>query len=245
MFLEEELGACQEQIGVMRIDRARDRETNRTIMLIERSLLETAEKKGFTRVQRDVDFKMTPYMIREHNRPKQGYTRNFYIPLTKELPAADAQIQLDAKLAILSSFGMFADHPPRLKIPLISRESGTHRGRAFVTFARETDTDVIALARILLHDTRLFTGEDDHELMKCYWAKERPVRSSSSSPPRKNWNGSKKSRKAAPVKKGLTKVGRKHIVIKGPLKPIPPNENRWKQSHSTPPSESLPPSDST
>ena len=228
MFLEDELGATQEQIGVMRIDRVRGQETNRTIMLLDRLLLDRALESGFTGSQRGLDFKMNEYEIREHNLPKDGYTRNFYIPLPKGLPAPDAQAQLENKIAVLGGFGMFGKTQPRLKIPLVSRESGEHRGRAFITFARETSTEELALARILLHDTRLYTTEEDWELMKCFWAKERAPRSPKGKDTKR---GPKKPRRKAPSKKALTrdqKPGPKKAPPKPiAIEPLKPGENKW------------------
>lgn len=177
-FLEEELGGSSEQVGVMRIDRSKGKETNRTIMLVNRTLLTAAEQKGFTQAQRGLDFKVTEYELRDHNRPKAGFTRNFYVPLPEDLPASDANAQLENKIDVLCRFGMFSKNRPRVKIPLVSRESEKHQGRAFVTFGRESDDDEIALARILLNDTKLYKGENDYTLMRCLWAKERSPTSS-------------------------------------------------------------------
>ena len=182
MFLEDEVGGSREQVGVMRIDRVQGKETNRTIMLVSRSLLEAAEQKGFTQSQKGLDFKMTEYELRDFNRPKQGQTRNFYVPLPEELSATDATAQLENKLEVLCNFGMFAKDRPRVKIHLLSRESEKHKGQAFVTFSRNSDDDEVALARVLLHETKLYTGENDYTLMKCLWAKERAGPKSPRSP---------------------------------------------------------------
>ena len=242
MFLEDELEARPEQIGVMRIDRAQGKETNRTIMLIERSLYDVAVAKGFTQQQRGVDFKVTEFEVRDYNKPKKGFTRNFFVPLPEAVSASDAQAQLENKLDVFCNFGMFEKNRPRLKIPLLSRESEKHRGRAFVTFARETDDDELALARILLHDTRLYTNENDYELMKCLWAKERSPPSSPKASRKGDKKGQtkqghakqgpkgkgapKKALKKAPAKKGLAKTGT--VPAKPAVVPtLAPGENKW------------------
>ena len=232
MFLEDELGATQEQIGVIRIDRNQGKETNRTVMLVDRVLLNRAEECGFTSFKRGLDFKMNEYEVRSHNLPKDGYTRNFFISLPKALTAPDAQAQLENKLEVLGRFGLFGKTQPRMKIPLVSRESGEHRGRAFVTFARETSDEVLALARILLHDTRLYTSENEWELMKCFWAKEQEKRTHAKVPTASGSKkvGPKKGRKKAPPKKALKKTASK----KAPPKPVTvdalkPGENKWDQ----------------
>lgn len=237
-FLQEELGATPEDLGVVRIDRLRKRsndgvyyqETNRTIMLVQRSILNAAEVKGLTAGQRGLDFKMTEYEVREHNLPKEGYTRNFFIPLPKDLSADDVQNQLQNKLDVLCRFEMFSEEEkPRLKIPVESRETGSHRGRAFVTFGRDTPIEVIALARVLLHLTRLYLDEEKHQLMECYWAKERPKRSprQDNSKPRPGKN----KRPAMPSKKGQGKTQTKTEKPKPKpvvVKALPAGENQWK-----------------
>jgi len=200
-------------------------------MLVQRSILDAAELKGLTAGQRGLDFKMTEYEIREHNLPKEGYTRNFFIPLPKELSIDAVQNQLQNKLDVLCRFGMFSkDEKPRLKIPVESRETGSHRGRAFVTFSRDTPIEVIALARILLHLTRLYLDEEKHELMECYWAKERPKRSprqdNSKARPGKNKRlamPSKKDKGQSQTKPQTKKPAPKPVVIKA----LPAGENQW------------------
>ena len=174
-FLENELGATDEQIGLIRIDRVKDgdqyKETNRTILLLDRCLLDTAAKMGYTQYNRN--FKMAEYEVREHNLPRKGSSRNFYIPLPKELSGSDARAQIQNKLDVLMRFGMFPRSRPRLNIPLVSRETGgTHKNMAFVSFSKDTPVETIALARILIHDTRLYTAEEEFGLMKCFWARE-------------------------------------------------------------------------
>jgi len=176
-YLEDELGATKEHIGVMRIDRSKGQETNRTVMLLDRGVLDEAKRKGLTEQQKGLDFRMVEYEIREHDKPEEGYTRNLYIPLPEDLSSGYAQFQLENKLNVLCKFGMFAKSAPRVKIPLTSRESEAHRGRAFVTFSRDTDDDEAVLARVLLKQTRLYLDdEESFKLMLCFWAKEREQR---------------------------------------------------------------------
>lgn len=218
-FLEDELGANQSQIGFMRIDRFKGKETNRTLLLLDRTLLDAAESRGFTRQQRGLDFKMAEYELRENSFPKEGYTRNFYIPLPNTVTADEARAQLQNKLDVLCEFGVFSkDQTPRLKIPLKSRETGEHRGQAFVTFARETADVPIALSRVLLHETRLYKSDTEFERMQCFWAKvndnkkldkSNSSRSDSSnldSNPKKKKFQKRNVRKSAPPKKSLTRT---------------------------------------
>ena len=172
-YLAEKVDAKEDQIGLIRIDRGRDgNESNRTIILLKHELFERCKSYGYTESQRDIDFRISVYEVKEHNLPKEGYSRNFYIPLPKEISGENATHQIQNKINILIKCGMFPNSVPRLKIPIESRETGNHRGRAFVTFSRNTNVKTLALARICLHDTRLYTSEDNFGFMKCFWAKE-------------------------------------------------------------------------
>jgi hypothetical protein len=180
-FLEQQIGADKHRIGLIKIDRERNgNETNRTILLLTRDLFDQAILLGYGE-HTGIDFKITEYEVRKHNLPGKGLSRNFFIPLTQDVHAESARVQIQNKLNVIVGFGMFKEKErPRLKIPVKSRESGDHSGKAFITFARNTPVETIALARICLHDTRLYTSEDEYSLMKCYWAKEKRKPKSSS-----------------------------------------------------------------
>ena len=234
-FLEDQFGATEDQIGVMRIDRVKGKETNRTIMLVDRALFDKADAKGFTRQQRGLDFKMTEYELREHNFPKEGFTHNFYIPVPAELSADDARSQLQCKLDALVAFGMFSkESPPSLKLPLKSRETVEHRGQAFVTFARETSDNAIALARVLLHDTRLYTSDETYDRMSCFWAREKEQKAPSGPKDHHKTGQMSKSKvqtkKAVPNKKTLVKTtsgATAELKVPAVIKPLAPGENQW------------------
>ena len=171
-FLEEDLGSTEDDIGVIKIDRKRDgTETNRTIVLLKKSLLDKAKESGYTESNRNLDFKMVEYEVRQYNLPKEGYTSNFFIPIPKEVGGENIRHQLQNKIDVLTKFGLFGEIKPYLNIPIESRETGNHKGRAFITFPRNMDMKIAALARICLHDTRIYLDEDKFELMKCYWAR--------------------------------------------------------------------------
>jgi len=216
-FLENELGATDEQIGLIRIDRVKDgdqyKETNRTILLLDRCLLEAAKKMGYTQYNRN--FKMAEYEVREHSLPRKGSSRNFYIPLPKELSGSDARAQIQNKLDVLVRFGMFPLSRPRLNIPLESRETGTHKNMAFVSFSKDTPVETIALARILIHDTRLYSSEEEFGLMKCFWARENKNKGNKGSrDDRKTSKGNKNSKGKAGNKNKNKSKGKKKIIVK-------------------------------
>jgi hypothetical protein len=237
-FFEKELKADQDQIGLMHIDRVKDRnngkwkETNRTIMLVSRQLYEDAEKAGLTSDNRDLDFKMTEYHVREHNFPKEGYSKNFFVQLPENISDTDALDQLENKVSILCKFGLFTEeNKPRVKIPLKSRETGAHQNKAFITFSRATPLPDIALARVLLNQTRLYLTDDGekYELMECYWAKERPKKGSKVTHKRPFKKGPRKSPKKEGVDAGEKEVKKEPTKSFKPIqvKALPPGQNMW------------------
>jgi len=253
-FLEEKASATEDEMGVMRVDRFKGNDTNRTIILMTRELFDRAEKNDLTRRQKGLDFVLDEYELRDGNFPKEGFTRNFFITVPETLSTEEVKAQLQNKLDVLCRFGMFdKDQQPRLKIPLKSRDTGEHRKQAFVTFSRDTSDEVIALARVLLHDTRLYLDENTWVRMNCFWAKVKEARDDKSSPKDKKNSG----RKEAPVKKGLiktnpgsvktdsTKSEKKEVPVQT-FKALSPGENQWKKSLpvSSPvsqPAEGMPP----
>ena len=209
-FLETQLEMTSDQVGVMRIDRFKGAETNRTILLLSRSVYDTADRLGYTQQQKGLDFKLTEYQLRDHNLPKTGLTRNFFIPLPASLNADEAKDQLQNKLDVLCGFGMFLEEErPRLKIPIKSRETGEHRGQAYVTFSHQTPVDVIALARILLHDTRLYTkaGDEQFERMSCFWARDKTAEKESGKKLGRKKSGNRSTKgNRGPVQVSVTQV---------------------------------------
>ena len=169
-FLQEEMGVTQEQVGFMRIDRHDNKETNRTILLVDREVLDAARRRGFTEPKRGLDFRMCEYELREHNYPREGYTTNLFVRLPESISGEFARRQLENSFEILNSFGFKLT--PTLAIPLKSRESAEHWNKLYVTFPRGTSQKEIALARVLLHDTRLYLEEDSakFERLNCSWA---------------------------------------------------------------------------
>nr|QBK91563.1 MAG: uncharacterized protein LCPAC302_01830 [Pithovirus LCPAC302] len=176
-FIENEIKARQDQIGVMRIDRFKGKETkNRTILLINRKLFDRAQDLGLDKHQQGLDFKMVEYELREYNFPKKDQSHNFYIPLPKTVSTEYAQSQLEDRIRILTDFGLFQNIKPRINISIVSRETGEHTGKSFITFSKNTPLEKIALAKVLFHDTRFYldkTEPESYELMKCFWARKK------------------------------------------------------------------------
>lgn len=240
-FLLNELRIEQDQIGFMRIDRFDNKETNRTIMLVQRCVLDAAHRKGFTEPRRGLDFRMCEYELREHNYPREGYTTNLFISLPEDLSVQFAREQLENKLSTLQAFGVF-NAVPHLAIPLKSRETEEHRKKAYVTFPRDTSAKAIALARVLLHDTRLYLNEESEKFvrMSCTWAWDKQKKTSQGDNQQKSSQKGSSQKvtkgkgpvKGKPAQKTTTKkpVPAKTGPVKTesvPVRALAPGENQW------------------
>ena len=236
-FLQEELGVTPEQVGFMRIDRHDNKETNRTILLVEREVLDAARRRGFTEPKRGLDFRMCEYELREHNYPREGYTTNLFIRLPESLSENFARRQLEDRFDILNTFGFKLT--PTLAIPLKSRESAEHWNKLYVTFPRGTSQKEIALARVLLHDTRLYLQEDSDkvERMNCSWAWDNKSKQQNKSQTKAPSKGQAKGKTPSKQQSKGKQSGKTQKTVPpktGPVKtdPVPvrslaPGENQW------------------
>lgn len=166
--------------GMCRVDRYKSEETNRTICLMRTEFFRHLMDAGYSKRKYGEDFSCTEYTLRPHNFPKEGESNNLFISLPKELSASECRSQLERKLQSISEFGVFAAEDMKINLPMKSRENDIHNGSAFVTFKREMPLEIIALIKILLHDTWWHSSAempaDWRVLCQCYWARERTPR---------------------------------------------------------------------
>ena len=173
--------------GMFRVDRYKGEETNRTICLMTTNFFDTLMNNGYSKRRYGEDFCCSEYKLREHNFPKDGESNNLFISLPKELSASECRQQLLSKMDQIMEFGVFGADEMKINIPMKSRENDIHNGSAFMTFKREIPRDVVALVKILLHDTWLYGNLSNFDetnaapdssqitsfLCQCYWARER------------------------------------------------------------------------
>lgn len=171
-FMEDYLSAKKDDIGVIKIDRYRGTETNRTIILMNRNLYTHAIEQGLNHSQPSLDFKINEYKCK-YNDPTDKETYNLYIHIPGHLETEDVQNQLDHKLQILHRFGVLNIRNIQVSIPLKSRETGEHNNAAYLIFPEEYDKYKIKLIRCLIHDTKFITPDNKHYYIGCYWARKK------------------------------------------------------------------------
>jgi hypothetical protein len=184
--------------------------------------------KGFNKFSKNRDFRMIELENRERDFPRKGFTSNFYIPLPKSLSLSETKRQILLKLNILMDFGVMPRKSmPRVVIPSTSRESDEHRGKAFVTFSRDTPLDTVVTVRTLLHCTKFYLNDEDSVLMECYWAKENknPKRDVNKSPNKSPGKTGKTGKVEKPEKTPVKTTATKTVPPK--FKALPSGTSQW------------------
>ena len=177
-FFTDYLDAKTGDIGVSKIERYKDKKTgemrdsNRTVILLDRYLFEKAIKAGLDVPQHDLDFRIAEYFLTEKNFPPENYSSNLFILIPKYISPEEAEMILEERLKYIASFDLLSDWT--LKIPLESRLSGEHRGCAYLSFSENMPLSSIALVKVLLHDSFIFF-ETLNKLyhLPVFWAKNK------------------------------------------------------------------------
>lgn len=216
--------------GMCRVDRYKGEETNRTICLMKTSFYEKLMSAGYNKRKYGEDFCCTEYKLREHNFPKFGESNNLFLSLPKDLSASECRVQLERKLNEISSFGIFNLEDMKLNLPTKSRENDIHNGSVFITFKREMRIELIALIKILLHDTWWYSESSNPDsvpekrmICQCYWARERVPRKvesdstmeSTPQPKPRGQNRGRSSESSTKKSGGEQKSGRKQFYKDG------------------------------
>lgn len=163
-----------DDFAMLRVDRHKGEETNRTICLMDSDFFDSMISSGYDRRKYGEDFSMTEYQIRDHNYPKEGETDSLYIPLPKSLTGAECQQQMQRKLDTICGFGVCTVDDIKINIPMKSRDTGEHNGLLFLSVKKELPKECITVFKILIHDTWWYTSDDERvSLCRCYWARER------------------------------------------------------------------------
>lgn len=170
--------------GPLKIIRARDesgrwRDTNRTIALVDEFLFDALVKDGLYKPARtpgrpNWDFRIVPYEVRESNLPKEGFKKDLFIRLPKNITLSTKEVEetIAAKMEPLVKFGVLGEKQWSIKIPLRnkSRESGEAHSSCFLAFTNDVPDQTAAMVKAVIDDT--YWGSHD-ETFHCFWARER------------------------------------------------------------------------
>ena len=148
------------------------KESNRTIILMERELFDTAKDKGFDKKQAGLDLSISEYKLKEYYFPKENETGNIFLSFPKNIPYKYVNLQIRDKLKKFKEFSLIK-HKYKLVIPLKSRETEEHGGFAYLNFTND-DLNSRALIKLLLHDSRLYNDTDDKRYyLKTNWVRDK------------------------------------------------------------------------
>ena len=178
-FFRDYLEAQQNELGLTKIERFKDKKTgemrdsNRTIILMKRTLFEKAITSGLDMPQPNLDFRIAEYILSQKSFPSDNYTSNLYLIIPKHVPFVDAEQAILEKMRNLILFNVLEEKDFTLRIPLSSRLTGDHRGFAYLSFNEKVDLTTKAFVKALLNDGFMYV----HSLDKLYhltvfWTKD-------------------------------------------------------------------------
>lgn len=167
------LADSEDQIGSVRIDYFKGKQTDRTIALMDPNLYKV---KGMS----VPGFAIYPYEIRSHWYPldKENETFDFFIPLPEHFSAAVCRKGLQIKMDELVQFGIFKPDDFTIYIPIEDREGTAHTKRAYIEFKDNVGEEAIVLARCVISYSKWSykntdsVDPDDSTFVKCYYKKD-------------------------------------------------------------------------
>ena len=178
-FLKDYLEAKDTDLGLAKIERFKDkrtgeiRDSNRTIILMKKTLFEKAIQSGLDMPQPSLDFRLAEYILSQKSFPATNYTSNLYLIIPKHVPYADAEYAIFEKMRKLQAFGVLEEKDFNLKIPLSSRLTGDHRGYAYISFQNGVTLTTKAFIKALLNDAFMHVRSLDKLYhLTVFWAKD-------------------------------------------------------------------------
>ena len=166
-----------DQIGSVRIDFYHNNQTDRTIILMDSSIYRRLSQKSVAEELRGRGFSITPYEIRPHWYPRENETSDFYIHLPNNLSVDKCRVSLQAKIDELVKFRILdSSSVNSISIPMESRESTKHIGRAYIDFKEGTNPESIAHARVIISYSKWSykndsVDPDEDGNVKCFYKK--------------------------------------------------------------------------
>jgi hypothetical protein len=156
------LKADTDDICMSKIERYKDKrtgelkESNRTLFLIRRNLLDRAIEAGLDKKNSNFDFRIVEYNLNAKNFPLSGYSENLYVSLPEFLKTEEAESIIKEKMRQFVKFGLLDETDYSLNIPLASRLTGKHRNFALLDFSEYVDLNTRVVIKLLLHNSYVF-----------------------------------------------------------------------------------------
>lgn len=177
-FLVDYLDAERGDIAIGKIERyynSKDvlRDSNRSLLLMAKTLFDKGIQAGLNLTQSDLDFRMEEYIISAKHYPTLGYCGNFFIRFPIYLSPTDAHILIEEKMNVFVSTKFIQRTEYTLRIPLASRITGQHQGFAIVIFLPQVSMKTRTMIRCLLHQSFLYLRNDVIEYLSVSWLKSK------------------------------------------------------------------------
>lgn len=179
IFIKGYLDVQLSDIGIARIEKYKTKdgmykESNRTILLVKRCVLDKAIECGLDKPQPGLDnFRITEFKLSDKHFPKENHKANIYLNFPKEINYEDITVQIKDYLEIMKNFGVIK-YDYNIKIPLESRERGTHKGIGYINFTKD-ELVSRSLVRLLLQDLRIYNDRNVNSFcyLKSFWVNDK------------------------------------------------------------------------
>lgn len=176
-FLEDYLNACKSDILAYKIEKYRThrgefRDSNRTILIIKKSIYDLAMKEKLDIQQPRLDFILLEYKPDGNLYPYEGYSSNLFIKINPNISVKEIENLIDNSLALFIKAGFIKPDSYTLSIPLHSRVTGEHRGFAICNFNDSVDVQKRILIKSFLHNINII---DINKNVQVFWARKRKL----------------------------------------------------------------------
>tara|TARA_R110001599_G_scaffold69950_2_gene196796 strand:+ start:777 stop:1355 length:579 start_codon:yes stop_codon:yes gene_type:complete len=171
-FLTDYLEADQTDILLANIEKNGDKEpkepkeTNRTLILVKKSLLDKYQQEDHL----NVDFRMEEFRLSSKHYPAKNQTDNFYIQIPQVLSSVDAEILVQEKMKVFVYCGLISAEEYMIRIPLVSRITGGHRGFMLLDFNEEVDIKTRALIKALIQNSFFYSDLEKIHYLPVFWS---------------------------------------------------------------------------
>ena len=147
-------------------------ETNRTIVLVKKSVWEALKSEGYTE-RTEYDFRICKYDIRSGNVPPEGCTYSLFVVVPPEIPHLSADSQIRQKLNILVNCGLIPKGGYTINFPTYTRENeGKYRGYAIVCFTGDVNHHDCSRIKIILDMTKWTLSDGSQCFCHIAWCRQ-------------------------------------------------------------------------
>jgi hypothetical protein len=164
-------------IGLLRIVCDGEKETNRTLALLEDDVYDKLSDKGYTNKKSNKGFNIAKFNEKALDLPSKSFTKNLFVPVPEIFRKDDMKTIdiIDDKLKHLVEWDVLPKDSWYVNAILKSREKGAISSGCFIVFDNEMEIGTIAKVKMLITDNFWPSVSEDieREQFKCLWARKK------------------------------------------------------------------------